>query len=249
MNFDPLQEQGQGQGQAQEQDQHDVQSQHGDQGGMEGQNDQQEIDYEKAYKNLEKDYTRKSQKLAQLEAWEKFQEQTGISAEQALQQLEQYQQQVPVNNTYPPQAPAGGYAPYPDPYQQQFYDDPRLTQLEQQLQEMRQSQQIENLRKRFPQFDEMYPDVINLAQSQGLDIETAFGRLMVERWDDVKANTEKQIVEQIRAKGLKSVEPSTDTGDDDKTANLTQEELAAARLMGVSPEDYAEMKDVRSIID
>lgn len=247
MNFDPLQ------GQEQEQDQHGVQSQHRDQGGMEGQeqgqSDQQEIDYEKAYKNLEKDYTRKSQKLSQLEAWEKFQEQTGISAEQALQQLEQYQQQVPVNNTYPPQAPEGGYAPYQDPYQQQFYEDPRLTQLEQQLQEMRQSQQIENLRKRFPQFDEMYPDVVNLAQSQGLDIETAFGRLMVERWDDVKANTEKQIVEQIRAKGLKSLESSTGAGDDDKTANLTQEELAAARLMGVSPEEYAEMKDVRSIID
>lgn len=241
----------------------DVQSQQGDQGGMEGQGqgqqqqqgqgDQQAIDYEKAYKNLEKDYTRKSQKLAQLEAWEKFQEQTGITAEQALQQLEQYQQQqqAPVANSFPPQqVQTGGYAPYPDPYQQQFYEDPRLSQLEQQLQEMRQSQQIENLRKKFPQFDEMYSDVMNLAQSQGLDIETAFGRLMVERWDDVKANTEKQVIERIRAKGLKSIESSADPhGNDDETANLTEEELTAARLMGISPEEYAKAKNVKYSID
>lgn len=247
----------QGQQQMQQQDSQTVQSQQVDQGGQGGQqqqqiDDQQSIDYEKAYKNLEPEYTRKSQKLAQLEAWEKFQEQTGITADQALRQLEQYQgvqqQQQPMNSY--PQQQAGGYPPYQDPYQQQFYEDPRVSQLEQQLQEMRQSQQIENLRKRFPQFDEMYPDVLNLAHSQGLDIETAFGRLMVDRWDDVRASTEKQVVDQIRAKGLKSVETSNvPPQNDDASANLSQEELAAARLTGVSPEEYAKMKNVKYTID
>lgn len=232
------------------QDQNTVQSQNVDQGSVEGlnqaQNQDQNIDYEKAYRNLEKEFTRKSQKLAQLEAWEKFQEKTGITAEQALAQFEKYQQQ---QQQYP-----SGVAPnhnqYPDPYAQPYYEDPRIAHLEQQIQEMRQAQQIERLRKRFPQFDEMYPDVLNLAQAEGLDIETAFGRLMVERWDEVKERTEKQIVDQIRQKGLKSVESSTDSNEnDDETAGLTQQELEAARLMGISPKDYAEMKNVRSLVD
>lgn len=235
------------------QDQNTVQSQNVDQGGVEGlnqsQNQDQNIDYEKAYRNLEKEFTRKSQKLAQLEAWEKFQEKTGITAEQALAQFEKYQQQQQQQQQYP-----SGVVPnhnqYPDPYTQPYYEDPRIAHLEQQIQEMKQAQQIERLRKRFPQFDEMYSDVLNLAQAEGLDIETAFGRLMVERWDEVKERTEKQIVDQIRQKGLKSVESSTDpNGNDDETAGLTQQELEAARLMGISPKDYAEMKNVRSIVD
>lgn len=234
------------------QDQNTVQSQNVDQGSVEGlnqaqnqdQNFQQNIDYEKAYRNLEKEFTRKSQKLAQLEAWEKFQEKTGITAEQALAQFEKYQQQQYPSGVVP------NHNQYPDPYTQPYYEDPRIAHLEQQIQEMRQAQQVERLRKRFPQFDEMYSDVLNLAQAEGLDIETAFGRLMVERWDEVKERTEKQIVDQIRQKGLKSVESSTDpNGNDDETAGLTQQELEAARLMGISPKDYAEMKNVRSIVD
>src|SRR5690606_13193583 len=61
---------------------------------VQGQNQsQQAIDYEKAYRNLEKEFTKRSQKLKQLEAWEKFTEETGITAEMALQQLEAYKQQ------------------------------------------------------------------------------------------------------------------------------------------------------------
>ncbi|PWA11065.1 hypothetical protein DCC39_10225 [Pueribacillus theae] len=230
-----------------------VQSHEGDQGNLEGeqpqQQEQQPIDYEKSFRNLEKDYTRKAQKLKELEAWEKFQEQTGISAEQALQQLEYYQGQQPQH-----QQPHDMYGSLPaQNFQQvnypQTYDDPRVTQLEQQLQELKQMQQIDNLRKRFPQFDEMYPDVMNLAQSQGLDVETAFGRLMVDRWDDVRANTEKQVVEKIRAKGLKALEPSGTPEPPGEGANLSQEELAAANMLGVSPEDYAQMKNVKYTID
>ena len=89
-----------------------------------------------------------------------------------------------------------------------------------------------------------------LAQFQGLEREKALGRLMVERWDDVKANTEKQVIERIRAKGLKSIESSADPhGNDDETANLTEEELTAARLMGISPEEYAKAKNVKYSID
>jgi|SRR5690625_2934377 len=242
-----------------------VQSQQQDQGNAGNQNAQeQDIDYEKAYKNLEPEFTKKSQELASLKAWKDFQEKTGITAEQALQQLEQYQS--PQQGNYSNQAnaqnfndpmyaqqgyqPMSGLSQYQDPYAYQpHYEDPRVAHLEQQMQQMQQQQQVEKLRQKFPQFDEMYPDVLNLAQSQGLDLETAFGRLMVDKWDDFKSSTEQQVVERIRQKGLKTVETSNVGGNQDESVQLTEQEAAAARAMGISPQDYAKMKDVKYTID
>lgn len=213
---------------------------------------QQEIDYEKAYRNLEKEFTRKSQRLKELEDWGKFQETTGISAEQALQQLEMYQQQYqqppagqPMTG-YPPQQT--GYAP--ESFSPYVYDDPRVSHLEEQLNSLMRERQVEQLRQRFPQFDELYPQVIDLADSQGLDLETAFGKVLVNNWDDFVGQAKKEVVNNIRAKGMKSVETSQAPDDGGSpAANLTEEELTAARLMGVDPNEYAQMKDAKYTID
>lgn len=241
--------------QQQQQDSQSVQSRQ-DQGTQDGdqQQSQEPIDYEKSFRNLEKDYTKKSQRLKELEAWAKFQERTGITAEQALQQLEMYQGQSQVQQPqqagYPPQQagyPSQQTGYVPDPY---AYDDPRVAQLEQQMAEMSRQQQAERLRQRFPQFDEMYADVVNLADSQGLDLETAFGRLMVERWDDFQNRAKQDVINTIRAKGMKAVETSSTPQDpSDETESLTQEEIEAARAMGIDPKDYASMKDAQYSID
>src|SRR5690606_6741326 len=124
--------------------------------GIEGQVDNQEItppseessstkpiDYEKAYRNLEKEFTKRSQKLKQLEGWEKFQQETGITADQALQQLELYKQQFQV-----PPAPTGAQAQpyYNSPAPATSFDDPRISQLEQQIRELRGERQLQELR-------------------------------------------------------------------------------------------------------
>lgn len=249
-------------GQVQDQQTLEVQPQQEGQGfdGQQQQQPQQKpIDYEKAYRNLEKEFTKKSQKLAALEKWEKFQQETGITAEQALQQLElyrrqfashQYPQQTPTQavNIYDPNNPVNPGVPI-TPYDTTF-QDPRVTYLEQQLNELVRERQVQELRQKFPQFDELYPEVLSLADSQGLDLETAFGKILVNRWDEFVNQTKQQIVNDIRAKGMKSVESSqapeaADTG----AAGLTAEELEAARLMGIDPNEYARMKDVRFLPD
>jgi len=226
-----------------------------DQGSSDGQSvqaqdqnqSQQPIDYEKAYRNLEKEFTKRSQKLKQLEAWEKFTEETGITAEMALQQLEAYKQQfqqAPASangQPYVPPAPGPSYTP--------SFDDPRIGQLEQQIKELHRERQLQTLRQKFPQFDEYYAEVMDLADSQGLDLETAFGKVLVSKWDELKNQIEQKTVNTIRAKGLKQVESSQSPEDHDPSSGLTPEELEAAKLLGVDPKDYAAMKDEKYTID
>lgn len=204
------------------------------------------IDYEKAYRNLEKEFTKRSQKLKQLEGWEKFQQETGITAEQALQQLEIYKQQIQASS-----APTGAQAQpyYNPPAPASSFDDPRISHLEQQIRELHRERQLQELRAKFPQFDEYYAEVMDLADSQGLDLETAFGKVLVQRWDELKGQIEQKTVNTIRAKGLKQVESSQSPEEHDPTHGLTPEELEAARLMGIDPKDYAAMKDEKYTID
>src|SRR5690606_20709054 len=109
------------------------------------------IDYEKAYKNLEKDYTRKSQKLKEIEGWAKFQELTGITAEQALRQLEAYQQQYGVQPTLQPQT-------YPQPAQPYAHQvpnyyaapNPELEALRNEMAQLKRERQMAELRQKFP---------------------------------------------------------------------------------------------------
>lgn len=217
------------------------------------------IDYEKAYKNLEKDYTRKSQKLAEIEKWEEFQKQTGITAEQALQQLEYYRgntgsepqpqgppmdqtvQDQPYQQRVNPYQPGGGG----QPFQQ---NDPRVSQLERELQQLKRGQQIEQLRQRFPQFDELYPDVVNTADQHGLDLETAFGRVLVDKWEDVMGQQKQQVVNNIRQKQSRQVEPSqAPESNHDPVSQLSNEEIQAAKAMGLDPKEYAQAKEGLSI--
>jgi hypothetical protein len=235
-------------------------------------NSQQSIDYEKAYKNLEKDYTRKSQKLKELEDWGKFAERTGLTAEQALQAVDQYdnpeygqfppQQQLGMQQQPQPGIPDQWYSQQADPnqYAQQpnwgqpgVYNpptqtDPRVSQLEQELTQLKRGQQIAQLRQKFPQFDEYYSEVVNLADQQGLDLETAFGRVAVDHWDDFVGKTKEQVVQNIRQKGDKQLESTQTTqGADDAISQLSQEEIEAAKAMGISPQDYAQAKQSMSI--
>lgn len=248
---------GQMQQQQQQQQQEQQQAQEPQQSQV-SQESQQPIDYEKSFRNLEKDYTKKAQRLKELEkleGWAQFEKETGITAEQALRQLEQYktQTQPAYASTQPYQQPHPYQQPQPTydiPPTQASYDDPRVAQLEQQLNELTREQQIAKLRQKFPQFDEVYPDVINLADSQGVDLETAFGRLMVERWDEFQNRAKQDVVNTIRAKGLKAVEPSTspdESGEQDH--DLTPEEIEAAKALGVDPKEYAQMKETQYLAD
>ena len=237
-------------GQTPQQGQEDQQPQN--QESQQQQDQQQPIDYEKAYKNLEKEFTKKSQRLKDLENWAKFQERTGITAEQALQQLDYYQgtQQPPAP---PAQGQGTGQAQAPETYTPysgySSYNDPRVSQLEQELYEIRRQQQLDHLRQKFPQFQEHYADVINLADSEGLDLETAFGKVVINNWDKFVDQTKQQVVNNIRAKGTKQLESSQapDQGNDEP--NLSAEEMEAAKAMGIDPAEYAKAKEEHTLTD
>lgn len=201
------------------------------------------IDYEKAYKNLEKDYTRKSQKLKEIEGWAKFQELTGITAEQALRQLEAYQQQYGVQPTVQPQA----YQQPAQPYAHQvpnYYaaPNPELEALRNEMAQLKRERQMAELRQKFPNFDEYYADTVAIADEYNLDLETAFGRVLVQNWDAFTSQMKQQAVDNIRAKGAKALEPSSAPSPVESTVELTPEEKEAARLMGIPEEEYAKMK-------
>ena len=145
------------------QDQSDVQPTDGQGEGGQAQQQQQDIDYEKAYKNLEPEFTRKSQELSRLKGWAEFEKRTGISAEMALQQLESMgygQQAITAGTINAGQIPQNPYAGQPVPTAQpQYpvspnYTDPRLSQMEQELAELRRERQMERLSQKFPQFKE-----------------------------------------------------------------------------------------------
>ena len=241
------------------QDQPDVQPTDGQgEGGQEQQ--QQVIDYEKAYKNLEPEFTRKSQELSRLKGWAEFEKRTGISAEMALQQLESMGYgQMPMNpqptpnvgqpqpNPYAGQMP---YAPQPTYSTTPSYTDPRLSQMEQELANLRRERQMERLSQKFPQFKELYPQVIELADTYGYDLETAFGKVLVDKWDDVAGQIQQSTVNNIRQKGVKQLE-NTHTGGgnpaDDAVNNLTAEELEAAKALGIDPKEYAAAKNAHTL--
>lgn len=209
-----------------------------------GQSQQELIDYEKAYKNLEKDYTKKAQRLKEVENWVKFQEQTGVTADQALQQLEAYQRQfAPPAYPQPQQPSQTSYqAPaYQQPYTQ-YNNNPEVDALKREMAQFKKEQQVTELRQKFPNFDEYYADVMSVADEQNLDLETAFGKVLVTNWDNVTSKVKQQTVDTIRAKGTKAVEPSSAPSPADQTVDLTNEEREAARLMGVPEEEYAKMK-------
>lgn len=209
------------------------------------QSQQHQIDYEKSYKQLEKEFTRRSQELKRLSGWKEFEERTGITAEQALQQLEAMQsfQQPGV----PQPTSTQDFSIYSQTTPT-YNDNPRISQLEQELAELKRERQIQQLRQRFPQFDEVYPQVIDIADTYGYDVETAFGKVLVDKWDEIVNNVQQQTVNKIRLKGEKQVERSNaPSPTDDIVAQLTDEELQAAREMGIDPKEYAKAKQGYSI--
>lgn len=207
------------------------------------QQQQSSIDYEKSYRKLEKEFTRRSQELKRLSGWKEFEERTGITAEQALKQLEAMQNAVPQGYAQPQTEQQS------QPFVPPVYDtNPRISQLEQELAQLKREQQIQQLRQRFPKFDEVLPDVLDLAETYGYDMETAFGKVLVDRWDEIMNNVQQQTVDNIRKKGTKQVETSSaPSTDDDPVAQLTSEELEAARALGIDPKDYAQAKKSMNI--
>lgn len=206
---------------------------------------QQTMDWEKAYKNLEPEFTKKSQKLAQLQKWEEFEKRTGIKAEQALKQLEQLEKSGKI-----PSAPASVPDTNAQPFQaSQYQQDSRLSYMEQKLKELEREREIAELKQRFPnQFESVYSDVIDLADREGVDLKTAFGRVVVDNWDNFAKQVQEETVQNIQRKQQKQVETSQ-TPEQGQDIELTAEEQATAKLLGISPKEYAELKNNTQLDD
>lgn len=201
----------------------------------------QQMDWEKAYKNLEKEFTRKSQKLSSLSKWEQFERMTGVSADTALQYLQQTQATQPQPSAAPqPQQPYTA-APYTAPTYTSNYD-PTLMQIQEEIHQLRREQEAAKLTAQYPLLREHLGDVMALADDEQLDLETAFGKFLVQHFDDVAGQVAQQTVNRMTQRQRKAVEPANAPAPSSAATELTAAERLAAEAMGLTPEEYAKYK-------
>lgn len=208
--------------------------------------DGEEVDYEtlKEWKQghlRQSDYTRKTQQIAQMrkELEKKEQEnQDALEIYQFLQANPDVAQMLYESSD--------GTRQKPPSIQQQPATDPRVEQVIYELELQKLETTLNNLKQKDPNLNDV--DILNIANEQGVDIETAYTIWRGQNFDKILQDEVKKKQEEL-VKRLKENKESTSTlitpGDKgvSKGLGLTEYEMQMAQKLDMTVEDYAKWKN------
>lgn len=178
------------------------------------------------------DYTRKTQELARQR--KELDSQTQIAP--------QPMHQIPIQQPYAQQSPAFSQNIYPNgQYNPQFAQVMgRIDQMEQEFADRQLVQEVERLKRTYPDFDEVA--VLNEALARNItDIEFVYKAM---RNQDVSREQIKQeiLAELAKTKQSTSTIVSSEQNQQPQPVELSPSELQVAQAMGLTPEEYIKWK-------
>jgi len=99
-----------------------------------------------------------------------------------------------------------------------------------------------------PQFGEFFKqnetEILQTALKLGTsDLESAMGKVFLKKYPEIRQQTtqagEQQAIRQIQQRGTTQVDGSAQSGDTGTGVQLSNEQMAMAKALGVNPQDYA----------